>query len=209
MVLSLARDVERAFRRFRDEKIIRPLARSHRFRRQSLSEFDAVILDVGDHRVAYDPADMAIGLTIGRTGGWNRDETLWIFNQMPRSGGVFVDVGANIGTQTLYALLFGGFERAVCFEPVPENAWLLRLNTFLNGLSDRVTVIEAAAGSEKGVASLSFNSYNRGAHSLVRDHKARGSPSMSWSSRRSWPNSVSVPKILAWLGSMLRVLRQR
>lgn len=100
-----------------------------------------------------------------------RGETMWIFGQMPRSSGVFIDVGANIGTQTLYALKFGGFESAICFEPVPKNARLLRLNMHLNGLSEKVTVIEAAAGSSKGSASLSLNAFNRGAHSLVRDNQ--------------------------------------
>lgn len=67
------------------------------------------------------------------------------------SGGTFVDVGAHIGTATLAALAWHGFDTAVCIEPDPANAAQLRHNLATNGHTNRATVIEAAAsdGSER------------------------------------------------------------
>jgi FkbM family methyltransferase len=69
-----------------------------------------------------------------------------------RSGTVFVDVGANIGTTVIPALTEHGFERGLAIEPDPENARLLRANAALNALSERLDVVEAAAASEPGQA---------------------------------------------------------
>jgi FkbM family methyltransferase len=57
---------------------------------------------------------------------------------------VFVDVGANIGTQTVHALRAGPFTRAVAFEPEQRNAKLLNMNLAANGMAARVTVFAKA-----------------------------------------------------------------
>jgi FkbM family methyltransferase len=57
---------------------------------------------------------------------------------------VIVDVGAHIGTTTIPALTRHGFARAVAVEPDPDNIRLLRVNVALNGLHERVRVIQAA-----------------------------------------------------------------
>jgi FkbM family methyltransferase len=57
---------------------------------------------------------------------------------------VIVDVGAHIGTTTVPALTLHGFARAVAVEPDPDNIRLLRVNVALNGLHERVRVIQAA-----------------------------------------------------------------
>ncbi len=161
--------LEKKWRNFRDEKIIKPLVRSSFFQKHYSSDYDAAVIDFGDHRLAFDPSDRVIGSAIRRTGGWNRDETLAIFDAMPKAGSVFVDVGANIGTQTVYALKFGGFERAICFEPVPKNVLLLRTNLAINGLSERAIVIEAAAGATNGKATISLDPLNSGGHSIAQE----------------------------------------
>jgi len=53
-------------------------------------------------------------------------------------GGVFVDVGANIGNHAVYVLKVLGVERVIAFEPNPEAAELLAVNAALNGLSHRL-----------------------------------------------------------------------
>jgi FkbM family methyltransferase len=78
--------------------------------------------------------------------------------------GVFVDVGANIGTTTLPAL--GYFERAIAFEPVPANAALLRANVALNRLDGRVTVREAACSSSRGEVPLRLSPTKSGGHEI-------------------------------------------
>lgn len=77
--------------------------------------------------------------------------------------GAFVDVGANIGTTCLPALTIG-FESAVAVEPEPRNVLLLRANAALNGLADRLRVVEAAASDEDGQVPLALHPTNSGGH---------------------------------------------
>lgn len=77
--------------------------------------------------------------------------------------GVFVDVGANIGTTTLAALRT--FERAIAIEAEPRNTAILRANLALNGLLDRATVQEAAVSSEEGTVELRLST-KHGGHSV-------------------------------------------
>jgi FkbM family methyltransferase len=82
-------------------------------------------------------------------------------------GGIFVDVGANIGTTCLPALV-RGFESAVAIEPSHTNVRLLEANAALNGLGSRVRVIEAAASRSGGTGTLRVHPRNSGGHKLVR-----------------------------------------
>src|SRR5436190_18303314 len=79
---------------------------------------------------------------------------------------VFVDVGAHIGTHTIYALRSGRFQRAIAFEPEPRNARLLAMNLDANGLSDAVTIVRKAAGAAAGSAVLHLHPRNTGAHAI-------------------------------------------
>jgi FkbM family methyltransferase len=70
-------------------------------------------------------------------------------------GGVFYDIGANIG---FFALLAGhmsgyGVGHVYAFEPTPDNAAEIRSNVVLNGLPN-VEVVEKAVGAEHGTAQL-------------------------------------------------------
>ncbi|MEQ1943902.1 FkbM family methyltransferase [Mesorhizobium sp. VNQ89] len=161
------RKIEKLVRNFRDERIIKPIVLSKKGRRYYEHNFRALVSDFGSHRISFDPTDKVIGASILENGGWFLQETLKIFESIPARGHTFIDVGANIGTQTVYALKLGPFTRAVCFEPEPWNAQLLRANMAFNGISDRVTVIEAAAGAQKGSAILSKDKFNFGAHSMA------------------------------------------
>ncbi len=92
-----------------------------------------VFCDLGDAQFFVDPSDRVVGAWLMWHGGWQRREidqavaVLAASGRLP-AGAVFVDVGANIGTHTVYALRTGRFERAVAFEPEPKNAKLLRMN---------------------------------------------------------------------------------
>lgn len=59
-----------------------------------------------------------------------------------------IDVGANIGTIVIPAIKRGLFTTATAIEPHPSNIRLLRTNLALNGLDDRVTVLNQAVGRE-------------------------------------------------------------
>ena len=103
--------------------------------------------------------------------GFERDELLRVIEWCGKLGrppnGVFVDVGANMGTTTLMALRSGSFSRAVCIEPGPENLRLIRLNVEANQLADRVSVVAAAAASTQATSQLYLASDNSGDHQLA------------------------------------------
>jgi FkbM family methyltransferase len=67
-------------------------------------------------------------------------------------GRTLIDVGANVGTTSVTALGAFGFERAICFEPLPRNRELLGLNLAYNGLEERSTIIEVALSDRAGTA---------------------------------------------------------
>lgn len=52
-------------------------------------------------------------------------------------GGVFLDVGANVGNHSLYALKFLNASRVIAVEPNPDAYNILRVNIALNDVSDR------------------------------------------------------------------------
>jgi FkbM family methyltransferase len=81
----------------------------------------------------------------------------------------FVDVGANIGTSTIPALLSHGFDTAVAIEPEPENVRVLRLNVLLNDLEDRVTALPVAASNEVGRSELVVDRSRGGKHWIATD----------------------------------------
>lgn len=65
-------------------------------------------------------------------------------------GGVFVDVGANMG---YFSLLWAGINpsgRVIGFEAAPRNITLFQKNVAINNLSDRITIIPKAAGHYAG-----------------------------------------------------------
>jgi FkbM family methyltransferase len=78
----------------------------------------------------------------------------------------FLEIGGNIGTTTVPALNSVGFGRATVVEPAPSNLRLLRTNLALNGLLDRVDVLELAVGNEVGTMTLWLGSSNLGDHRL-------------------------------------------
>lgn len=93
-----------------------------------------------------------------------------------------LDVGANYGVFTLAALHYGApGARAVCVEPSPSAAHYLRHNLSLNGHTDKVEVVQLAAGARTGrIRMLSTGA--GGADYFVIPPEPR-------------PDSVSVPQV--------------
>jgi FkbM family methyltransferase len=81
-------------------------------------------------------------------------------------GEVVVDIGANIGTFSLYAAKVCGASRVVSFEPFLDNYSMLSNNVRRNQLSNVTCVNQAVAGI-RGPRSLSLSSTDAGSHSLV------------------------------------------
>ena len=71
-----------------------------------------------------------------------------------RSEGIFVDVGANTGVYTVMAGTIVGDRSIIAFEPLPSVVAILKRNLALNGLAERVRLIEVALSDQAGTAQL-------------------------------------------------------
>jgi FkbM family methyltransferase len=125
-----------------------------------------------DHAFFVDPRDQMIAFRLLSGESWQRQEFETALAATQAVGALqlgkwFVDVGANIGTQTVYAMRSGKFCGVIAVEPEPHNLELLRRNLAYNGLSDKVHVVAAAASSSNANATLVRDRQNFGAHSIV------------------------------------------
>jgi FkbM family methyltransferase len=71
-----------------------------------------------------------------------------VWRRALRDGGLFVDVGANVGTYTIWAAELGA--EVIALEPAPDTFALLQENIALNGYD--VAAVQAAAGDRCGTA---------------------------------------------------------
>ncbi len=76
------------------------------------------------------------------------------------NGGVFVDIGANVGNHVLYAARILGARRVIAFEPNPAALRILELNVAGNSLQDRVVVHAVGLADHAGRASVSIANEN-------------------------------------------------
>jgi FkbM family methyltransferase len=162
---------EKAVRRLRNDL----LARLHRFDWFKVvtlvtikEEIVFVTKQFDDHRLTFSPYE-SIGNSLFRQGHYQRDlanRALSIVGTP--TGKTLLEIGANIGTHTVYLTRGGQLERVICVEPEPRNLLLLKQNLLLNDLADRTTVVECAVGDQEGVADFYFDDRNYGASSLIK-----------------------------------------
>jgi FkbM family methyltransferase len=81
-------------------------------------------------------------------------------------GDVVVDIGANIGTFSVYAAAACGASRVVSFEPFADNYRILCKNVDQNKLH-MVTCVNRAVAGTAGTRTLRLNASDSGSHSLV------------------------------------------
>jgi FkbM family methyltransferase len=129
-------------------------------------------LDCGDHVMSFSPGDY-IGKKIFRKGHFERehvDRLLAILKErsLLRQGTTLLELGGNIGSQTIYFALSGQFARIVSVEPDPRNFDLLRTNVTQNGLEDRVILVNCAAGENEGEIDFFQHQSNHGKSSAIR-----------------------------------------
>jgi FkbM family methyltransferase len=79
-------------------------------------------------------------------------------------GMTVLEIGANIGTETVSFLLRHGVDRVVAIEPDSENVRLLRANLALNGVHDRATIYEVALSDMDGAVLLEHSEDNWSDH---------------------------------------------
>lgn len=128
--------------------------------------------DCGDHLMTFSPHDY-IGRKIYRKGHFERenvDRLLAILRKrgLLKQDAVLLELGGNIGTQTIYFALSHAFRHILTVEPDPRNFKLLCTNINQNGLTERITAINSAAGENEGTLDFFMHRDNHGKSSALR-----------------------------------------
>lgn len=112
--------------------------------------FKQAPLRFSPHAYLYDllPGDVISGM-IAMTGFYELALSRCIVS-LAKNGGLFVDVGANLGYFSILWTSINPNSKAVCFEASPRNIESINNNLKNNSLTDRVTLIPKAAGREQG-----------------------------------------------------------
>ncbi|OYR08578.1 methyltransferase, FkbM family domain protein [Brucella grignonensis] len=132
----------------------------------------SMTVDCGDHVMTFSPSDY-IGRKVFRKGHFERDHVTRLLTIMqnrglPTDGKVLLEIGGNIGTQTVYFALSKAFTRIVSVEPDPRNFKLLQLNIAQNDLNGNVTPVRCAAGDSEGEIEFFQHLNNHGKSSMMR-----------------------------------------
>jgi FkbM family methyltransferase len=118
------------------------------------SEVRAMTVDCGDHVLTVSPHEF-IGRQVIARGDYTRDMVgdvvalLDRHGRLPERDACVLELGANIGTHTVYLALTGRFRRILAVEPDPRNLALLRRNIEDNDLEPLVEVFACAAGARE------------------------------------------------------------
>lgn len=78
-----------------------------------------------------------------------------------------LNIGANIGMICIPSVTRGYFQKFIAIEPDPDNFRLLEINTKINELDLKSTLIKSAVGHKKDVIKLIRSKTNRGAHKVA------------------------------------------
>ena len=140
----------------------------------ALRRLHELVLDLlpGDHLVSTLPGGERVRVSARhRHLSWNPEEYT-AFKSSVRPGAIVLDVGANIGAYTvLFAQWTGASGRVIAFEPSPDSVLGLREHVRLNGVADRVEIVEAAVSSRDGSAAFDCAGAS-GANAIVADGTA-------------------------------------
>jgi FkbM family methyltransferase len=101
-------------------------------------------------------------------GQFYESEALALMRQYLPRGGVFLDVGANVGNHALYMEKFGDAGEVICIEPNPDAITLLRINAALNSAT-RLNLQHLGVGLAEAEGRFAMNvpRNNLGAAQLV------------------------------------------
>ncbi|MGB5949420.1 MAG: FkbM family methyltransferase [Parvibaculum sp.] len=167
----------------------------------------AVLLETPHGSFWVKPGDSVIGFALFSAGEFDFNDFLQLkaaitagVIELPDNA-VFLDVGANIGTHTIYAMNSGLFNRAVCFEPDPVNFRFLEMNIHENGYGDRCQLMNMALGEKSGLAELELAPDNFGDHRIREQTHAA-----AVANRYSEENRKTIPVKLGTLDDTLAEL---
>ncbi|MDM9620327.1 FkbM family methyltransferase [Rhizobium sp. S96] len=135
----------------------------------------SMTVDAGDHLMTFSPGDY-IGRKVFRKGHFERDHVDRLLKVLEarglmRKASTLLEIGGNIGTQTVYFALARAYAHIVSMEPDPRNFPLLQTNIRQNRLEEGVTLVNCAAGETAGEIDFFLNANNHGKSSAFRQSK--------------------------------------
>jgi FkbM family methyltransferase len=125
-----------------------------------------ITVDCGDHLMTFSPEDY-LGRSVFVKNHFDRDHVGRLMRKLRELGievekKVLLEIGANIGTHTVYFALTGMFSRIVAVEPDPRNLELLEENVTQNGFGDLVRRLACAASDTEGELAFYLHPDNHG-----------------------------------------------
>lgn len=152
-------------------------------------------VDCGDHLLTFSPEDY-LGRSVFVKNHFDRDHVGRLMGKLTElgisvKGKTLLEIGANIGTHTVYFGLTGTFGRIVAVEPDPRNLELLEENVLQNGFGDLVKRMACAASDREGTIEFFLHPNNHGKSSPAPRHA---------DDRQILVPALPVPKILERAG---------
>jgi FkbM family methyltransferase len=131
-------------------------------------------VDCGDHLLTFSPADY-LGRSVFVKNHFDRDHVGRLMGKLAElgisvAGKTLLEIGANIGTHTVYFGLTGAFSHIVAIEPDPRNFELLEENVLQNGFGDLVSSMPFAVSDQEGTIEFFLHPNNHGKSSPNQRH---------------------------------------
>jgi FkbM family methyltransferase len=136
----------------------------------SLEQHSIAIANTKYGHMAVYKKDMVIGRSLLDVGAFQEEKISEVlkflsakYNLMPE---IFVDIGANIGTHSIFALKQCNFKKVYAFEPDINNAKLFIKNISINRLSSRCEFNSIALSDRPCTLELELSNFNFGDHRI-------------------------------------------
>lgn len=131
-----------------------------------LSEKEGIFINKHDFPIIFPATDKIQLDSILATGSYQLNEFKLVLHYLREqnylTGNTFLDIGANVGTHTIYALKEPEFKQVIAVEPSEANLSFLNFNLLLNQVKERVNVIPAALGETNKKSYIVRNPTNCG-----------------------------------------------
>ena len=110
-------------------------------------------------------------------------------------GDIVIDVGANMGLFTLFSILKRNASVVYAFEPIMTTFELLDSNVRLNGVSDKLKIINKGLGDIEGTFQMSISNDNIGANSMIFNRDGNKHESVSITTLDSFIEYESIQQV--------------
>ncbi len=163
-----------------NKRVLKKLFSGRRAKRQHLHAMAEDIVEItkqfDDHVFSFPPHSSVGGMRLYTSAGYNRVETQAVLDFLARENklspkAIALELGGNIGTQTIYFALQGVFRKIISVEVDSKNLYFLEKNVVANGFADLIDIVPVALADYDGETAFYKSAHNDGSHSRL-DHAA-------------------------------------